>query len=86
MGTSLVLVSNRSAGKSTLVNLLCRLYDSTKGRLLVNGHNVEEYNPIELRKQIAVLFQDKGRALRIRLICSVLERFLYPRECRNRSC
>jgi ABC-type proline/glycine betaine transport system ATPase subunit len=86
MGIPLVLVSNSSAGKSTLVNLLCRLYDSTKGRLLINGHDVEEYDPVELRKQIAVLFQDKGRALRIWLICSVFERFLYPRECRNRSC
>lgn len=52
--------SNYRAGKSTLVNLLCRLYDSTKGRLLINGHDVEEYDPIDLRKHISVLFQDKG--------------------------
>jgi ATP-binding cassette, subfamily B, bacterial len=64
-GTSHDFVSDSSAGKSTLVNLLCRLYDSTKGRLLINGHDVEEYDPVELRKQIAVLFQDKGRALRL---------------------
>jgi ABC-type multidrug transport system fused ATPase/permease subunit len=53
-------LTNR-AGKSTLVNLLCRLYDSTKGKLLINGHNVEEYDPSELRKHIAVLFQEKCR-------------------------
>jgi len=47
------------AGKSTLVNLLCRLYDSTDGQLLINGRDVEDYDPVELRKHIAVLFQDK---------------------------
>jgi ABC-type multidrug transport system fused ATPase/permease subunit len=51
---------DRRAGKSTLVNLLCRLYDSTKGQLRINGHDVEEYDPTELRKHIAVLFQEKG--------------------------
>jgi len=30
------------------------------GRLLINGHDVEEYDPADLRKHIAVLFQDKG--------------------------
>lgn len=41
------------------MNLLCRLYDSTDGQLLINGHDVEEYDPAELRKHIAVLFQEK---------------------------
>jgi len=59
-GDSIVSAAKNRAGKSTLVNLLCRLYDTTKGRLLINGHDVEEYDPADLRKHIAVLFQDKG--------------------------
>lgn len=59
-GNSIVSAAKSRAGKSTLVNLLCRLYDTTKGRLLINGHDVEEYDPADLRKHIAVLFQDKG--------------------------
>jgi ATP-binding cassette subfamily B protein len=39
------------------------LYDTTKGKLLINGHDVEEYDPNELRQHIAVLFQDKGVTL-----------------------
>jgi ATP-binding cassette, subfamily B, bacterial len=59
--TTFSFSSEVRAGKSTLVNLLCRLYDSTKGRLMINAHDVEEYGPSELRKHIAVLFQEKCR-------------------------
>ena len=63
MGSSSPYFAENRAGKSTLVNLLCRLYDTTKGRLLINGHDVEEYDPNDLRQHIAVLFQDKGVTL-----------------------
>ena len=59
MGMTTHYYFDSSAGKSTLVNLLCRLYDSTSGQLFINGHSVEDYDPKDLRKHIAVLFQEK---------------------------
>jgi len=52
-----------SAGKSTLVNLLCRLYDPSRGKLLINNRPIQHYDPKELRKHIAVLFQERCTTL-----------------------
>jgi ATP-binding cassette, subfamily B, bacterial len=49
------------AGKSTLAKLLMRLADVTDGDLLVNDVDVKEYDPVTLRRHIAVLFQDIGK-------------------------
>jgi ATP-binding cassette subfamily B protein len=70
-------LSDSRAGKSTLVNLLSRLYDSTKGRLIINDHDVEEYDPAELRKHIAVLFQEKCSTCFVRPNDSILEWFFH---------
>lgn len=57
-GEKLALVGENGAGKTTLVKLLARLYDSTEGRILLDGHDLREYNLAELRKNVGVIFQD----------------------------
>jgi ATP-binding cassette, subfamily B, bacterial len=49
------------AGKSTLAKLLTRLADVSAGELRVNDVDVKEYDPVKLRRHIAVLFQDIGQ-------------------------
>lgn len=57
-GEKLALVGENGAGKTTLVKLLARLYDPTEGRILLDGHDLKEYNLMELRKGLGVIFQD----------------------------
>lgn len=54
----LALVGENGAGKSTLVKLLARLYDPTEGRILLDGHDLKEYDLTELRQHIGIIFQD----------------------------
>jgi ATP-binding cassette subfamily B protein len=54
----LALVGENGAGKTTLVKLLARLYDPTEGRILLDGYDLREYDLLELRMQIGVIFQD----------------------------
>jgi ATP-binding cassette subfamily B protein len=54
----LALVGENGAGKSTLVKLLARLYDPTEGRILLDGHDLKEYDLTELREHIGIIFQD----------------------------
>ncbi len=54
----LALVGENGAGKSTLVKLLARLYDPTEGRILLDGHDLREYDLNNLRKHIGIIFQD----------------------------
>ena len=54
----LALVGENGAGKTTLVKLLARLYDPTEGRILLDGHDLKEYNLEELRLQTGIIFQD----------------------------
>jgi ATP-binding cassette subfamily B protein len=46
------------AGKTTLVKLLARLYEPAEGRILLDGHDLREYDPEELHREIGVIFQD----------------------------
>lgn len=57
-GTMLAVVGRNGAGKSTLVKLLCRMYDPTHGRILLDGVDLRELAPEELRANIAAVFQD----------------------------
>jgi ATP-binding cassette subfamily B protein len=54
----LALVGENGAGKTTLVKLLVRLYEPTEGRILLDGHNLQEYDLHELRAEIGIIFQD----------------------------
>jgi ATP-binding cassette subfamily B protein len=54
----LALVGENGAGKTTLVKLLARLYDPDEGRVLLDGHDLREYDLVALRANIGVIFQD----------------------------
>ncbi len=58
VGEVLALVGENGAGKTTLVKLLARLYDPDEGRILLDGHDLREYDLGELRSSIGVIFQD----------------------------
>ena len=57
-GEVLALVGENGAGKTTLVKLLARLYDPDEGRILLDGHDLREYDLEALRSNIGVIFQD----------------------------
>jgi ATP-binding cassette subfamily B protein len=57
-GEVLALVGENGAGKTTLVKLLSRLYDPDEGRILLDGHDLREYDVFQLRANIGVIFQD----------------------------
>jgi ATP-binding cassette subfamily B protein len=57
-GERLALVGENGAGKTTLIKLLTRLYDPTEGRILLDGVDLREFDPAELRQQVGVIFQD----------------------------
>jgi len=58
VGEVLALVGENGAGKTTLVKLLARLYDPDEGRILLDGHDLKEYDLAELRANLGVIFQD----------------------------
>ena len=51
------IIGSTGSGKSTLVNLISRLYDTTEGEILVGGHNVKEYGLKPLRDSVAMVLQ-----------------------------
>ncbi len=57
-GEKLALVGENGAGKTTIVKLLSRLYDPTEGRILLDGRDLRDYDPNDLRREIGVIFQD----------------------------
>lgn len=57
-GEKVSLVGHNGAGKSTIIKLLLRLYDPTKGSICVNGKNIKEYNLKKYRELFACAFQD----------------------------
>ena len=58
---SVVLVGLNGAGKTTLIKLLTRLYDPTEGRILLDGHDLREYEPEKLYNIFGIIFQDYGK-------------------------
>ncbi|HEU4557147.1 MAG TPA: ABC transporter ATP-binding protein [Longimicrobium sp.] len=57
-GERLALVGENGAGKTTLTKLLTRLYDPTRGQILLDGRPLTDYDPAELHDQVGVIFQD----------------------------
>ena len=57
-GQSIALVGATGAGKSTIINLLCRLYDIQRGAILVDGVDIREWDVGQLRRHIGVVQQD----------------------------
>ena len=56
-GESIGIIGGTGSAKSSLVNLVSRLYDVTQGRILVGGHDVRDYDMDVLRRQVAVVLQ-----------------------------
>ena len=57
-GETLAVVGRNGAGKTTLFKLICRLYDPISGRILIDGNDIRDYEPDELRRQVGAMFQD----------------------------
>jgi ATP-binding cassette subfamily B protein len=57
-GEKIALVGPNGAGKTTLIKLLTRLYDPTEGTIRIDGIDIRELDPLELRQRIGVIFQD----------------------------
>ena len=57
-GHALGIVGHTGAGKSTLANLLIRLYDVTAGEILIDGINVKDISFADLRQNIAIVSQE----------------------------
>lgn len=56
-GQNIALVGENGAGKTTIVKLLCRFYDATKGEILINDINIKDLNLDSWYSQIGTLFQ-----------------------------
>lgn len=56
-GETVGLIGSTGSGKTSLVNLITRFYDATQGRVCINGQNVCEIEPSELREKIAIVPQ-----------------------------
>lgn len=57
-GEKIALVGPTGAGKSSIIRLLCRLYEPTQGRILIDGVDIREVPQAELRRYMAVIFQE----------------------------
>lgn len=60
-GSKLALVGQNGSGKTTLIKLLTRLYSPTEGRVLLDGLDLEAWDPEALRRRVGVIFQDFAR-------------------------
>lgn len=57
-GEKVALVGPTGAGKSTIIRLLCRLYEPSQGRILVDGVDIRDMPQAELRRHLSVILQD----------------------------
>jgi ABC-type multidrug transport system fused ATPase/permease subunit len=57
-GETLALVGSSGSGKTTIVKLLMRFYDPTKGKILINGRDIRDYQQRSLRALMGVVLQD----------------------------
>ncbi|NJK37454.1 MAG: ABC transporter ATP-binding protein [Oscillatoriales cyanobacterium SM2_3_0] len=57
-GEKVALVGPTGAGKSTIIRLLCRLYEASEGRILLNGVDTRDLRQADLRRYVGVILQD----------------------------
>ncbi len=57
-GQMIAIVGPTGAGKTTVVKLLMRFYDVDSGAILIDGHNIKDFNRSELREQFGMVLQD----------------------------
>lgn len=60
-GDRVALVGENGAGKTTIVKLLARIYDPTKGQILLGKYPLTDYDPKDIQGQVGVILQDFGR-------------------------
>jgi ABC-type multidrug transport system fused ATPase/permease subunit len=53
-----VIVGENGSGKSTILTLLTRIYDISEGQILLNGHDIRTLRLADVRKAVAVLYQE----------------------------
>jgi len=58
VGEKLAIVGKNGSGKTTMIKLLCRLYEPTKGQILLNGVDIRKFDMKEYRQLFSVVFQD----------------------------
>jgi ATP-binding cassette subfamily B protein/subfamily B ATP-binding cassette protein MsbA len=59
-GQTLAIVGGNGSGKSTLMNLLTRFFDPHVGKIMIDGHDIRQMNPKQVRKQFAWVTQDSS--------------------------
>jgi ATP-binding cassette subfamily B protein len=77
-GEKTALVGENGSGKSTVMKLICRLYDVSEGRILINNRDIKTYDIDSLRKEIGIVFQDYSKyhlSLRENIAVSDIESF-----------
>lgn len=57
-GEKVALVGHTGAGKTTIINLICRFYEAKEGEVLIDGKNIKDIKLESLRSQIGVMLQD----------------------------
>jgi ATP-binding cassette subfamily B multidrug efflux pump len=57
-GESMAIIGTTGSGKSTIANLICRMYDTTEGKILMDGHPIQDFELDELRSKIGYVPQD----------------------------
>lgn len=57
-GETVALVGHTGSGKSSIINLFMRFYEFEHGEILIDGHNIKDYNVEELKKNIGLVLQD----------------------------
>ncbi|MBD2843681.1 ABC transporter ATP-binding protein [Paenibacillus sp. IB182496] len=57
-GETLALVGHTGSGKTSIVNLVCRFYDPTAGRVLIDGQDLRDLSLESLRSQVSIVLQD----------------------------
>ncbi|NMB46763.1 MAG: ABC transporter ATP-binding protein [Firmicutes bacterium] len=57
-GETVALVGHTGAGKTSMINILCRFYDVTDGRILIDGYDIRDVTQKSLRSQIGLVLQE----------------------------
>ncbi len=77
-GEVLALVGPSGSGKSTLLRLINRLIEPDSGRILVDGRDIREYEPVKLRKKVVLMPQNS-----VMFGGTVIENVMLPMDDRN---